>query len=144
MYLQNVLVTWFHIYYVWHYWTLNFLVTNYKGHSESNASILYLNARYDIEIKQTTKCNSECVPYFCTSPSHLIHCHQEWKSFSNLSLWNSSGYSQNPFVIVVWTLPHVKWFVWDVPWELQTTRSQSVSNLCWREGVEWLQIWCSV
>jgi len=49
------------------------LVTNYKGHSESNVHpFLYLNARYDIELKQNTKFNSECIPCFCTSSFFVV------------------------------------------------------------------------
>jgi len=52
---------------------INFLVTDYKGHSESNVHpFLYLNARYDIELKQNTKCNAECVPCFCTSSIFVV------------------------------------------------------------------------
>lgn len=33
---------------------------------------LFLNARYDIEIKQNTKWYSECVPCFCTSSFYVV------------------------------------------------------------------------
>jgi hypothetical protein len=33
---------------------------------------LYLNAKYDIEVKQNTKCSSEYVPCFCTSSFYIV------------------------------------------------------------------------
>lgn len=33
---------------------------------------LYPNAKYDIEVKQNTKCNSECVSCFCTSSFYIV------------------------------------------------------------------------